>query len=203
MPISARPGSGTRIFAVVRHGATTWSDAGRHTGRTDVPLTEAGRAQAGALATVLSPHRFALVLTSPASRAVQTCELAGFAGRAEVCPELAEWDYGAYEGKTTDEIRTERPGWLLWRDGVEGGESLDDLARRADAVLEAARSTEGDTLAFAHGHILRAVCARWIGLPVSEGARFVFEPASIGLLGWEREVPAVLRWNDRSPLPPG
>jgi len=188
--------SETGILVVVRHGSTSWSDSGRHTGCTDVPLEKEGRLEAQRLRDRLAGHRFARVLTSPLVRARETCSLAGFGAEAEVCEDLAEWDYGAYEGLTTTEIRERQPGWVLWRDGVPGGETLEDVARRADEVVAVARSTGGDVLAFAHGHLLRVLCARWVDLAPEEAARFLLSPAAIGVLGWERDTAAVVSWND-------
>ena len=185
-------------LVVVRHGATEWSEEGRHTGRTDVPLVEQGRQQARALAPLLQSMSFELVLTSPLSRASETCTLAGFGDLAEPTEDLLEWDYGEYEGKTSAEIRVGRPGWTLWADGVPGGESAASVGRRADRVIERARGTGGDTLCFAHGHILRVAAARWVGLPPMGGRLLAFDAASVGVLGWEREVPVIARWNEPS-----
>ncbi|HXQ75143.1 MAG TPA: histidine phosphatase family protein [Acidimicrobiales bacterium] len=187
------PGSGRLV--VVRHGATAWSTALRHTGRTDLRLEPEGRDQARVVGRRLADHRFALVLVSPLARARETCELAGFAG-AEVCDDLREWDYGAYEGRTTADIRSERPGWSLWFDGVPGGETLAEVATRADRVVAVARAAGGDVLVFAHAHILRVVAARWLSLPAGDGSRWVVGPASVSVLGWERETPVIERWND-------
>jgi broad specificity phosphatase PhoE len=186
-------------LVVVRHGATQWSEEGRHTGRTDVPLTESGRAQARCLAGVLGRRSFALVLTSPLLRALETCALAGFGDVAEVTEDLVEWDYGEYEGKTTQEIREERPGWTLWGDGVPGGETAADLGRRVDRVMERVGEQLGDTLCFAHGHVLRVLAARWVGLPPMGGRLLGLDAGSFGELGWEREVPVIGRWNEPSP----
>jgi len=180
----------------VRHGDTAWSRSGRHTGRTDVPLEEEGRRQAVELGRRLAGHRFARVLTSPLERARQTCDLAGFAGVAEVCDDLREWDYGEYEGLTTDQIRSGRPGWSLWRDGAPGGETAADVGRRADRVVSAARGVPGDVLVFAHGHLLRVVGARWVGLEPTAGGLLALAPATVSVLGWERDTAVVARWND-------
>ncbi len=182
-------------LVVVRHGETQWSQAGRHTGTTDVPLTADGEHQAVELGEVLRRPRWAAVMVSPLGRARRTCELAGFADVAVVVPELAEWDYGAYEGRTTDEIAVERPGWSLWRDGVERGETLAAVGERADEVVVAARRGSGDTLAFAHGHILRVLAARWLGLGPEAGALFALDPCGVGVLGWEHRLPAMTGWN--------
>ncbi len=179
----------------VRHGATEWSRAGRHTGRTDLPLLPEGRLQAEELGRRVAGHGFALVLTSPLQRARQTCQIAGFDG-AEPCDDLMEWDYGEYEGLTTEEIRATRPGWSLWRDGVPGGETAHDVGVRADRVIAVVRAVHGDVLVFAHAHVLRVVAARWVGLAASGGALFTLAPATISVLGWEREVAVVARWND-------
>ncbi|HUY22310.1 MAG TPA: histidine phosphatase family protein [Acidimicrobiales bacterium] len=192
---SASPGPPARLVAV-RHGATKWSRAGRHTGRTDLPLLEQGVREAEALRARLSGHDFARVYTSPMARARQTCELAGFAGSAVAWDDLREWDYGDYEGLTTDEIRTGRPAWSLWRDGAPGGETAEDVGRRADRVVAAVRELAGDVLVFAHAHLLRVLAARWVGLAPEAGALLALAPASVSVLGWEREVAVLDRWND-------
>lgn len=189
-------------LVLVRHGTTAWSRTGRHTGTTDVSLEDQGRSEAVEVGMLLSGHLFSQVLTSPLSRARETCQLAGF-GEAEICDDLREWDYGVYEGLTTDQIRQKRPGWSLWRDGVVEGESITQLTERADRIVALVRSIEGDTLVFSHGHILRAVCARWLGLQPRDGALFLLAPASVGVLGWERETPAIVRWNERFGQPLG
>ncbi|HYA68955.1 MAG TPA: histidine phosphatase family protein [Acidimicrobiales bacterium] len=188
---------------LVRHGQTTWSRAGRHTGRTDLDLEEAGRRQADLLGRRLAGHEFSTVLVSPLRRAEQTCALAGFGARSVVCEDLREWDYGAYEGRTTEEIRSERPGWSIWRDGVADGETLAEVATRAARLVAAVRSpsSAGDTLAFGHAHILRVVGMCWTGLDPAQGAHFVLEAASISVLGYERDTPAVIRWNDTAGEP--
>jgi broad specificity phosphatase PhoE len=180
---------------LVRHGETEWSLSGQHTSRTDLPLTEDGRRRAAPLREVLGKRTFALVLTSPLRRARETCEIAGFADRAELCDDLREWDYGEYEGLTTAEIRELDPSWSLWRDGCPDGESPHQIGLRADRVIERLRGAGGDTLAFAHGHILRVVTARWLRMPVSAGARFVFFAGAVGTLGYERETEVVVGWN--------
>jgi probable phosphoglycerate mutase len=180
---------------LVRHGETEWSATGRHTSRTDLPLTEEGRRRARALGPQLADWEFALVLSSPLRRARETCELSGFGEVAEICDDLREWDYGEYEGLTTPEIREERPDWNLWRDGCPGGEMPDEVAARADRVLERLRGSAGDGLAFAHGHILRVLTARWLGMPVAEGARFALQAGALGVLGFERETEVLERWN--------
>ncbi len=167
------PGEGSGAPArlvVVRHGATEWSRSGRHTGRTDLALLEDGRLEAQELGRRLAGHDFALVLVSPMRRARETCAIAGFGPQAEECPDLCEWDYGAYEGRTTDDIRAERPDWSLWTDGVPGGESAPEVGARADRVIARVRGRTGDVLAFAHAHVLRVVAARWVGLGATSGA---------------------------------
>jgi broad specificity phosphatase PhoE len=186
-----------RVVVVVRHGQTDWSVAQRHTGRTDVPLNDAGRREAARLAIALAGRRFALVLTSPLQRARETCALAGFGAAAQVDGDLVEWDYGEYEGRTTAQIRAERPGWSLFSDGVPGGEPASAVAARADRVIARLRDVPGDALVFAHGHVLRVLAARWIRLPPESGARLALEPARFSVLGYEREVAVIREWNIR------
>jgi probable phosphoglycerate mutase len=181
---------------LVRHGETDWSRAGCHTGRTDVPLNERGRAEARALAGMLTGRRFALVLTSPLSRAVETCRLAGLGSRALVREALVEWDYGAYEGRTTAEIRSERPGWSLWRDGVPKGETAAEVAARADRVLAELEAATGDVAVFAHGHLLRVLAARWLELEPEAGRLLALDPATISVLGREHEWHVLRAWNE-------
>ena len=186
-------------LVLARHGETEWSRTGRHTGRTDVPLTEVGRRQASLLAVSLAGRHFERVLSSPLSRALETCRLAGFGDAAETRDELLEWDYGKYDGLTTLEIRSERPGWSLWRDGCPGGETATDVGERADRLLEELREIPGDVALFAHGHVLRVLAARWIGLPAPAGALLALATATVSTLGWERETAVVRLWN----APPG
>ena len=181
---------------VLRHGATEWSQNGRHTGRTDVALTDRGRRQAEGLARVLDGRSFAQVLVSPLTRARETCDLAGYGNQAEVDEDLREWDYGDYEGITTDEIRRSQPGWTVWSAPCPGGETIADVASRADRVIARARAAEGDVALFAHGHILRMVTARWCGLEPVEGRCFPLDTGTVNILGWEHESPGILRWND-------
>ena len=181
---------------LVRHGETEWSRSGRHTGRTEVGLTEHGREQALAVGAALRDRDFALVLTSPLGRALATCRLAGFGDRAVQRAELMEWDYGAYEGRTTAEIREERPGWTLWRDGVPDGETVAEIGGRVDRVLDELRSLDGDALLFAHGHVLRVLTARWLDLDPDAGRLFALDPATISTLGYERETAVVQLWNE-------
>jgi broad specificity phosphatase PhoE len=181
---------------LIRHGETEWSRAGRHTGRTDIPLTEHGRDQARAVGAVLRSRRFALVLTSPLERAAETCRLAGYGEAAERRDELMEWDYGAYEGRKTVEIREERPGWTLWREGVSGGETAADVGARVDRVIAELRSLPGDAAIFAHGHVLRVLAARWVGLEAVAGQLFALDTATISVLGYERETSVLRSWNE-------
>lgn len=183
-------------IVLVRHGETEWSRSGRHTGRTDIPLTEEGRRQARAVGVVLRDRRFALVLTSPLSRSVETCELAGLGDESAEDEDLMEWDYGAYEGRTTNEIRAERAGWSLWRDGVPEGETVEQVRERVDRVLVKVRGAGGDVALFAHGHLLRAFTARWLGLEPSAGRLFALDPATISVLGFERETSVIRLWNE-------
>jgi probable phosphoglycerate mutase len=180
---------------LVRHGETEWSLDGRHTGRTDLPLLAQGVEQAKALRSRLSGSTFAAVLTSPLVRARETAELAGLGAEAVVDPDLAEWDYGAYEGVTTDQIRQEHPGWELFTDGVPDGESVEDVAARVDRVIARVRHTPGDVACVAHSHVLRVLAARWIGLDATVGRSLVLDPAAVSELGWDREHPVVLTWN--------
>ena len=185
---------------LVRHGETEWSRSGQHTGRTDIPLTGRGVRQAEAIAARLQARTFARVLTSPLKRAAETCRITGFGNRCELCPDLLEWDYGDYEGRTTADVRREVPGWSLWRDGVPRGETADEVGHRADRVISAIRLGGGDALLFAHGHILRVLTARWLGLPPTDGRLFGLDTATVSVLGWERDVAVVRRWNDDSHL---
>ncbi|MET9426695.1 MULTISPECIES: histidine phosphatase family protein [unclassified Streptomyces] len=190
---------------LARHGQTEWSLLGKHTGRTDIPLLEEGRRGAKLLGERLRRGPWdglegVEIRTSPLARARETCELAGFGERAESWDTLMEWDYGAYEGMTPAEIKALRPDWFIWRDGVPEGESLAQLAARADEVVEWARSADRDVLVFAHGHILRSIGARWLGEDVSFAARIRLDPTSISALGWAYGAPAIERWNDTGHL---
>jgi broad specificity phosphatase PhoE len=189
----------TRLV-LVRHGQTDWSESGRHTGWTDVPLNDAGRRQARLLAARLAGMRFGLVLSSPLSRALDTCRAAGLADAAEVDPDLREWDYGEVEGRTTDEIRESTPGWTVWEGPVAGGESLEELGRRVDRVIGRALEVHGDVAVFGHGHCLRVLAARWLGLEPAAGALFELSTATISRLGWERERRVIELWNDAAHL---
>jgi len=181
---------------LVRHGETEWSRLGRHTGCSDIPLTELGRQQARAAGSKLGGQRFALVLASPLSRALETARLAGFADQVEVDRNLAEWDYGIYEGRTTAEIRQEIAGWTVWTHPIVGGESVESAGARVDRVIERVRSADGDVALFAHGHILRVLTARWLDLAPADGRRFALQTATVSVLGWERETPVIERWNE-------
>ncbi|GAA1904418.1 histidine phosphatase family protein [Streptantibioticus ferralitis] len=195
----------TPRIVLVRHGQTEWAVNGRHTGRTDVPLTEEGRRTARLLGARL--HRAPWnglpdveVRTSPLSRARETCELAGFGDRAKEWDTLMEWDYGAYEGLTPAEIKADRPDWLVWRDGAARGETVAQMTARADETVAWARSADRDVLVFAHGHFLRALGARWFGHDLSFGATIRLDPASLSVLGWAYGAPAIERWNDTGHL---
>jgi broad specificity phosphatase PhoE len=180
---------------IARHGETDWSRSGRHTGRTDVPLTAAGRREARALGRALRGRDFALVLSSPLSRAWETCRLAGFADRAEPSLELLEWDYGAVEGRTSAELCDEHPGWTIWDGRVPLGETIEEVAARVRRVIARAAAADGDVLVFAHGHVLRILTACWLGLPPRDARRFPLATASLGVLGEEAGARALRAWN--------
>jgi broad specificity phosphatase PhoE len=198
-PSGARSEAPPTEIVLVRHAETRWSLEGRHTGRTDVPLTAHGRAVARELASPLRHWSFELVLSSPARRALQTCELAGLGAGMQARDELWEWDYGAYEGLTTAQIQAARPGWLLWRDGCPGGENPAQVGLRADRVLAELREHNGNVAIFSHGHMLRMLAARWIALDPAEGARLALGTGSVSVLSYERDTAVLYRWN----LPPG
>ena len=183
---------------LVRHGETAWTISGQHTGRTDVPLTERGERDAQALRARLQGLTFASVLTSPLQRARRTGELAGFATCVRADPDLMEWDYGAYEGRRTLDIRAERPGWDLFEDGCPGGETLVEVSTRADRVIARVRAAEGDVLVFAHMEILRILAARWIAQPALDARRLYLETASVSVLGYDHDLdePVIRLWND-------
>jgi broad specificity phosphatase PhoE len=183
-------------IVLVRHGETEWSRSGKHTGRTDVPLTDHGLGQAEAVGAALQGREFALVLTSPLGRALETCRLAGFGDRAVERDELMEWDYGAYEGRTTSDIREERPGWTLWQDGVPDGETVEQVGERVDGVIDELRRLDGDALLFAHGHVLRVLTARWLSLDPDSGRLFALDPATLSTLGYEHETAVIQVWNE-------
>ncbi len=186
------------VIYLARHGETAWSLSGQHTGRTDLPLTERGEANARALGARLRGLSFAKVFTSPLQRAVRTCELAGFGEQAEPDPGMVEWDYGQYEGRRTAEILQERPNWYLFRDGCPGGESPRQVGARADRVINRIRAVHGDVLLFSSAHILRVLAARWLGLEAAGGRYFWLGTASLSLLGYEHNLgePIIRLWND-------
>ena len=180
---------------LARHGETEWSRDMRHTGHTDIELTERGREQAREIGDALGGRRFARVITSPLARAAETCRLAGLAEAAEPSDALLEWDYGDYEGLTTAKIREDRPGWVLWRDGCPGGETAAEVGARVDPLVAELRDAPGDVALFGHGHALRVLAARWLGLPPTDGALLALDTATLSTLGWERETPVLRRWN--------
>ena len=182
---------------LARHGETEWSANGRHTSSTDLPLTAKGRRLAQGLAPRLAERPFALVLTSPLRRAVETCELAGLRATAQIRDDLREWDYGEYEGRTTAEIQDRRPGWSLWRDGCPDGETAADVGTRADRVIAEARAADGDVVVFGHGHMLRVLAARWLGLQPREGALFALATGTLSTLGYEHDTAVILSWSER------
>lgn len=193
-----------QIF-LVRHGETEWSLNGRHTGRSDIPLTDKGREVARQWRPFAAARSFALVLTSPLVRARETCELVGLGERAQIDHDLREWDYGEYEGLTPQEIRARRPDWMVFRDGCPGGDTAAEIGARVDRVIARFRAAAGDVAVFAHGHILRVLGARWLGLPASSGSHFLLDTATVCVLSDYHGVPAIRRWNAplwRAPAPP-
>jgi probable phosphoglycerate mutase len=187
---------------ITRHGDTAWTESHQRTGRTDIPLNQAGEVRARQIGERLRRYSFAGVFTSPLQRASKTCELAGFGAVAKVDPDLVEWDYGRFEGMRTKQILKECPGWELFRDGCPEGESPEDVAARADHFITQVRSIQGDVLAFSSGHIIRMIAARWLGLPPAAGRFFYCRPASVGVLGFEhknREEPIIGLWNHVAP----
>jgi broad specificity phosphatase PhoE len=182
-------------IVVARHGETEWSRALKHTGRTDVPLTDEGRRQAERLGEALRGRELALVQTSPLRRAADTARLAGFGDRAEPRDDLMEWDYGDYEGRLTVDIRKEVPGWTVFRDGVPNGETAEQVGARADRIIAEISGVDGDVLIFAHGHFLRILAARWIGLAPADGRLLALDPATLSTLGHERETAVIRVWN--------
>ena len=185
---------------LIRHGETEWSLSGQHTGVTDIPLTENGRNVAKLLNPVLTNETFALVLTSPLQRARQTCELAGLGEYAAIDRDLMEWNYGTYEGLTPDEIHAKRPGWMIFTDGCPEGEGPEQVGARVDHVIDKVRAVEGHVALFAHGHVLRAFAARWLGLRAAAASHFLLDTATLNILSYYRGIPAVKRWN--APLVP-
>jgi probable phosphoglycerate mutase len=186
------------VVYLARHGETAWSLSGQHTGRTDLALTEHGEQQARALGERLRGANYVKVLTSPSQRARRTAELAGFGGLTEVDPDLAEWDYGEYEGRRTADILAERPGWFLFRDGAPGGETPDQAGGRADRVIQRIRAIGGNVLIFSSAHILRVLAARWLGLDAAGGRYFVLGTSSLSILGYEHNLaePVIRLWNE-------
>jgi len=191
------------VVYLARHGETAWTISRQHTGMTDLPLTPQGEAEAVRLSQRLEGSKFAAVLTSPLQRAVRTCELAGFGPEAEIEPDLREWNYGAYEGRTSAEIHAERPDWQLFRDGCPEGESPEQIGARADRVVRRVRAIQGDTLLFSSGHFLRVFAARWLGLEPGAGRLFVLGTASLSALGYEhdRSEPVIRFWDEMAPEP--
>jgi len=185
-------------LVLIRHGETEWSASGKHTSVTDVPLTGAGRIDAERLGTRLAGRSFALVLASPRGRSRETAALAGL--EPEIDEDLVEFDYGDYEGRTTPEIRAERPGWTVWTDGAPGGETADQVGERADRVIERALEADGDVALVAHGHLLRVLGARWIGLAARGGGHLGLDTGAVCELGNERERRVIWLWNDTSHL---
>jgi probable phosphoglycerate mutase len=186
------------VVYLARHGETAWSLSGQHTGRTDLPLTERGEQQARALGQQLRGASFVKAFTSPSQRARRTAELAGFGGLVEIDPDLAEWDYGQYEGRRTADILAERPGWFLFRDGAPGGETPDQVAARADRVIQRIRAIGGNVVIFSSAHISRALAARWLGLDAAGGRYFVLGTSSLSILGYEHNLaePVIRLWNE-------
>lgn len=194
-----------QIIYLARHGETAWSLSGQHTGRTDLPLTRNGVRNAELLGARLKGIHAARVLTSPLARARKTCELAGFAAAAQVDPDLVEWDYGEYEGKRSAEILKQRPGWDLFRDGCPGGESPEQIAARADRVVERLRAAGGNVLIFSSGHFLRVLAGRWTRMPLDAGRCLMLGTASLSMLGYENDItrPVIRLWNDTRHLESG
>ena len=180
---------------LVRHGETEWSASGAHTSRTDLPLLPSGIKQAEELKTKLHGREFSLALVSPMQRARETCRLAGYAGQAEITDDLKEWDYGLYEGRSTAQIRQDRPDWSLWRDGVLQGESVESVGLRVKRIIDRCVKADGDVALFAHGHVLRILTAVWLNLPPADGKLFALNTATISVLGYEHEYKVVRRWN--------
>jgi probable phosphoglycerate mutase len=190
-----------RYLVLLRHGETEWTISGRHTGRSDIPLTDAGREEARAAGERIAGMRFDRVITSPMERAVETCRLAGFGDGATTDDALLEWDYGDYEGVTTAEIQETVPDWSLFVQGCPGGESAADVGARVDPLVDAARSGQGNWLFAAHGHVLRVVGARWVGLPPEDGVLLNLGTAAVCVLGFEHDRPVITHWNETGRIP--
>jgi len=186
---------GIQQVYLIRHGETEWSLSGQHTGITDIPLTENGRNVAKQLEPILAKENFTMILTSPLERARKTCELAGLGAHAEIDRDLMEWNYGEYEGLTPKQIDAQAPGWMIFTDGCPGGESPAQVSARADRLVARVRSVEGDVALFAHGHIFRVFAARWLGLPAMAGCHFLLDTATLSILSYYRNLPAIRRWN--------
>ena len=180
---------------VIRHGETEWSLSGKHTGLTDIPLTDNGRKNAKLLQSALAKRSFARVFSSPLQRARETCELAGLGEQAEIDQDLVEWNYGEYEGITSDQIHRKKPGWMVFLDGCPGGEKPEEVGIRVDRIIGKVRAIQGDVALFAHGHVLRVLTARWLALPPSVGRHFLLDTGTVNVLSYYRGVPAVKQWN--------
>jgi probable phosphoglycerate mutase len=184
-----------KVFAI-RHGETVWSLSGQHTGTTDIPLTDNGRQLAERMRPVLAKQTFGLVLSSPMQRAQETCRLAGLVDKAIIDADLAEWNYGKYEGLTTEQIHEAAPGWMIFRDGCPGGEAPEQVAARMDRVIARSRAVKGNVALFAHGHAVRVLMVRWIGLPALDGQHFMLDTGTLSVLGYYGDVPTVQVWNE-------
>lgn len=187
---------GCRAIYLIRHAETEWSASGRHTGLSDIPLTQEGQQQAATLNDPLHKIPFAKVWTSPLKRALETCTLAGYSAEMQIDPDLVEWDYGAYEGLQNHEICQQNPGWNLFKDGVPNGETIEGIGRRADRMIQKAEQCSGNIALFSSGHFLRVLTMRFLQLPIAEGRRFILSTASISILGYEKEARALILWND-------
>ncbi len=188
------PDNNQKVY-VIRHGETEWSVSGQHTGVTDIPLTDKGRKNAKLLQPMLVKQSFALVLTSPLQRAKETCQLSGLGELAEIAPDLVEWNYGKYEGLTSSQIHEKTPGWIVFVNGCPDGEKPEEVGKRADRIIARVRAVKGDVALFAHGHILRVLGARWLGLPAMAGRHFLLDTGTLNILGYYRGIPAVQTWN--------
>ncbi len=189
-------------IVVVRHAETSWSLTGQHTGRTDLPLTAAGCHKAELVRGALATETFDAVFTSPLQRATETCKRAGLGARAEIRPELREWDYGDYEGITTIDVHRSAPAWSLWTDGAPGGEGPEQVRVRVDRLIEELRSIDGQVALFSHGHLSRALAVRWINLPIAAGQSLLLATGAISVLAVDRGTPVIARWNDDHYLHP-